>query len=226
MTFFKNAWDLLLESYDEGAIDEDEFLLLYETNYSKNPEFPNKQLKFNLEELTEAECFAEFRCRNTDVKILGDMLGLPSRFVCYVHVCTVCDDTEGLCIALKRFAYPDLIHRFGKPVPVLSMTNNKVIDFIYMVHGHRITQWDDTILNPWSLQIYADAIHGRGGTLPNCFGFIDGTVRPICRSKKLQRTVYNGHKRFNALKFQLVTLPNRLIAQFVMALKQENLYFH
>ena len=68
-------------------------------------------------------------------------------------------------------------------------------------------------LNPRSLQIYADAIHGNGGTLPpNCFGFIEGTVRPICRPKKLQRTVYNGHKRVHALKFQWVTLPNGLTA--------------
>ena len=85
MTFFKNARDLLLESYDEGAINEDEFLLLYETNYSKNPEFPYKHLKFNLEELTKAECFAEFRCRKTNVKMIGDMLRLPSRFVCHVQ---------------------------------------------------------------------------------------------------------------------------------------------
>ena len=138
MTSFINARDLLLESDDEGAIDGDEFLLLYETNFSKTPEFPHKQLKFNLQEMTEGECFAEFHFRKTDIKMLSDMLGLPSRFVC--HQGTVCDGTEGLCIASKRFAYPcrysDLIHRFGKPVPVLSMINNEVIDFTYMAHGN------------------------------------------------------------------------------------------
>ena len=45
----------------------------------------------------------------------------------------------------------------------------------------------------------------------SCFGFIDGTVRPICRLSKNQQVVYNGHKRVHALKFQSVALPNGLI---------------
>ena len=44
-----------------------------------------------------------------------------------------------------------------------------------------------------------------------CFGFIDGTVRPIARPGENQRVVYNGHKRVHALKFQSVVLPNGLI---------------
>ena len=51
----------------------------------------------------------------------------------------------------------------------------------------------------------------KGAPLDNCFGFIDGTVRPICRPNRGQRTVYNGHKRVHALKFQALALPNGLI---------------
>ena len=40
----------------------------------------------------------------------------------------------------------------------------------------------------------------------NCFGFVDGTVRPICRPGEHQRLVYNRHKRVHALKFQAVAL--------------------
>lgn len=129
---------------------------------------------------------------------------------------TLCNGIEGLCIALKRLAYPcrysDLIYRFGKPSPVLSLIYNEVTDFLYTTHGHRVTRWNNSILDPRSLQKYADAIHAKGGALENCFGFVDGMVRPICRPKKLQRTMYNGHKRVHALKFQSVSLPNGLIA--------------
>lgn len=128
---------------------------------------------------------------------------------------TVCDGTEGLCIVLKRFAYPcrysDMIPIFGRSVPEISMISNEVIDWIYNTHHHRITQWNHPILDPASLQTYADAIQNRGAALDNCFGFIDGTVRPICRPVMNQRTVYNGHKRVHALKFQSVALPNGLI---------------
>ena len=58
-----------------------------------------------------------------------------------------------------------------------------------------------------------DAVSDKGAALDNCFGFVDGTVRPICRLGENQRMVYNGHKRVHALKFQAVAVPNGLIGQ-------------
>lgn len=52
----------------------------------------------------------------------------------------------------------------------------------------------------------------QGAPLDNCFGFIDGTVRPICRPNINQRVMYNGHKRVHGIKFQSVVVPNGLIA--------------
>nr|XP_058949612.1 uncharacterized protein LOC131777344 [Pocillopora verrucosa] len=85
------------------------------------------------------------------------------------------------------------------------------MDNIFNNHSHRISQWNDDILNPHLLQEYADVIHAKGAPLENCFGFIDGTVRPIARPDQQQRIVYNGHKRVHSLKFQSVALPNGLI---------------
>ena len=31
---------------------------------------------------------------------------------------------------------------------------------------------------------YVDAVFAKGAALDNCFGFVDGTVRPICRPGK------------------------------------------
>ena len=33
----------------------------------------------------------------------------------------------------------------------------------------------------------------EGASLDNCFGFVDGTVRSICRPRENQRLVYNGY---------------------------------
>ena len=44
------------------------------------------------------------------------------------------------------------------------------------------------------------------------FGFVDGTVSPICRPSENKSTVYNSHKRIYALKLQLVTTPNGMMA--------------
>jgi hypothetical protein len=41
-------------------------------------------------------------------------------------------------------------------------------------------------------------------------GFLDGTVRKICRPGEFQESVYNGHKKSTALKYQAVTAPDGL----------------
>ncbi|KAG3247902.1 hypothetical protein PI124_g7403 [Phytophthora idaei] len=44
------------------------------------------------------------------------------------------------------------------------------------------------------LAAYASAIYDKGAPLSTCVGFIDGTVRGMCRPNKNQQYVYNGHK--------------------------------
>ena len=59
-----------------------------------------------------------------------------------------------------------------------------------------------------NLQLFADTIHASGSPLDNCWGFIDGIIRPICRPRKDQHIQYNGHKKVHAIKFQSVVAPN------------------
>ena len=92
------------------------------------------------------------------------------------------------------------------------MIYNKVIDRIFNEHGHLVRQWNRRLLSHNHLQEYADAIADKGAALQNCFGFVDGTVRPIFRPMHNQRVVYNGHKRVHSLKFQSIVVPNGMIA--------------
>ena len=146
-----------------------------------------------------------------EIPRLAESLDIPETFFCQG---TTAPGIEGLCLLLRRltYCYSDLIPRFGRPIPELSMIYNIVLDHIYNTHGYRISQWNNTILDPVSLERYAEAIHNKGAALDNCIGFIDGTVRPICRPGELQRVVYNVHKRVHALKLQSFTLPNGMIA--------------
>ena len=61
---------------------------------------------------------------------------------------------------------------------------------------------------PWlsrkNLRRFAYVIHAKGAALDNCWGFVNGTVRPICRPSMNQRAVYNGQKRVHSLKCQSV----------------------
>ena len=104
-----------------------------------------------------------------------------------------------------------MIPRFGRPVSVISFVTNQVLNYILDSHGHRMTQWNQDILDPPALQRYALAISQQEAPLDNCFGFLDGTVRPVSKPGDHQRLVYNGHKRVHALKFQSLELFNGLI---------------
>ncbi|XP_028410552.1 uncharacterized protein LOC114533250 [Dendronephthya gigantea] len=215
MATFKQARDLLLVSYYHKHITAEQLFVLLEENTLHNPEFNYGQYeRFDLESILEPECRSNFRFDKADIPVLADVLGLPETFHCDQG--TVARKLEAICILLRRLAFPcryaDMIQLFGRPVPELCMITNKILDFIYERHGHRLTEWNENLMNPENLQIYADTVYRKGAALSNCFGFVDGTVRPICRPIALQRFVYNGHKRTHAIKFQSVTLPNGIIA--------------
>ena len=83
MTTFRKARELLLTSFDDGDISEDEFVLLYDANCSKNPDFSYQNYEhFDLEGLNERECLAEFRFRKRDLPILAEVMVLPDLYTC------------------------------------------------------------------------------------------------------------------------------------------------
>jgi len=215
MASFLNIQELLLPCLVEEIIDDEEFSVLYEAYAPKHLSFQlSAYEKFSRENKNSADCKADFRVDKRHIALLVEALRVPPIFKCSNG--TICDGTEGLCIVLKRFAYPcrysDMIPIFGRSVQELSMISNQVTDWIYNTHGHKVTQWNHGILNPPLIATYADAVHSKGAALDNYPGFIDGTVRPISRPMSNQRVVYTGHKRVHALKFQTITLPNGLTA--------------
>ena len=215
MSSLMETQDLLLVSFIKRVTKANEFASLYDVNQPKNPPFPYVNYEeFSLENLSDEECIAEFRVERSDLPIFADTVGTPPIFRCSQR--SVCDGMEGLCMLLKRLTYPcryiDMIPRFGRPVPEISMKTNVVSDWIYTEHGHHLTDFNQPFLSRASLRTSGDAIHQKGAALNNCWGFIDGTVCPICRPLQNQRIVCNGHKRVHALKFQSIATPNGLTA--------------
>ena len=152
--------------------------------------------------------------RKNDVLALHRALRCPELLTCYNGV--VVDSVEALCICLRRLAFPcrygDLVPRFARPVPQLSIITTLLISNIYDRYSHFLLSLDQPWLSRANLRSFADAIHAKGAALTTFWGFVDGTVRPISRPNRNQRAVYNGHKRVHALTFQSVIAPNGLIA--------------
>ena len=215
MATFREAREALLIANDLNLIDEEEVLLLSEVNTSKNLDIPLwKYDKLDLDSLTDDECKSEFRFLKHDIYGLLEVLDLPDKITCPNRFSVYSD--EALCLLLRRFAYPcryeDLVSRFGRPVPQLSMVVNEMMDFLYTRYGHLLSSFHQPWLSSANLTSFCDSVSRKGAALDNCWGFIDGTVRPVCRPGLNQRVLYNGHKRVHAIKFQSVVAPNGLIA--------------
>ena len=104
-----------------------------------------------------------------------------------------------------------MLPRFARPIPQPCMISNEIMDFIYQTQGHHLLSFNQPFLFQANLQNYADVIHAKGAPLQNCWGFIDGTVRPVSRPGKNQRVLYHGHKHVHAIKFLSVVAANGLI---------------
>ena len=158
--------------------------------------------------MAESECLAEFRFKERDIYLLAELLkGNSANHTMWSKIDLWWD--RGLMHAVEAAIIP--LQRFARPVPVISMITNILIDYISEIHSRRITHWNREILDADHLEMYAAAITSRDSPLHNCFGFIDGTVRPIARPGENQRILYNGQKWVHAIKFQSVVLPNGLI---------------
>ena len=80
------------------------------------------------------------------------------------------------------------------------------------MYHEKLNSFQQQWLAPAELEKFAHTIHNAGAPLTNCWGFVDGTVRQICRPGEMQRTVYNGHKRVHAIKCQAIATTNGLVA--------------
>ena len=210
----------ILDSYDRGDLNDEEFLLLYDLNKSTKPDLPYwDHERFDLDKMNDDECKAEFRFRKNDVYTLCEVLNFPEEVRCCTgfKVSGIC----GLCVLLKRLAYPcrylDMIPRFGLSIPQLCMVTQTSLNLFHDNWRHLLRTFNQNWLTPANLQHYANVIHEIGAPLTNCWGFVDGTVRRICRPGNNQRVLYNRHKKVHAIKFQSVSDPKWNGSKFVWA---------
>ncbi|PFX33086.1 hypothetical protein AWC38_SpisGene2011 [Stylophora pistillata] len=147
--------------------------------------FPDNKSDFtmkNFEDLTNFECEKMFE--KDDMYRLLDALDIPEYYISCQRTNT--PGMEALMILLQ-----------------------KIVDDIYDRFGHLLDSLDLSWLDP---AFFAEVIHNKGAPLEHCWGFIDGTPRPMARPSRNQHIMFSGHKRVHCIKFQSVQAPNGLIA--------------
>ena len=213
--YFKDVRKALILSHNIGSIDDEELCLLYDLYKSKNPDINHwTDVKFDLDTYSEEECHHISRFGKKNIYEIADTLETPEYIRCYNNV--TIHKVEALCMTLRRFAYPnrysDLLNLFGRSVPQISIATSNMVDFLFDRWSYLLTDLNQPWISPDNFETFADLVHAKGAGLQNCWGFVDGFVRPCCRPGQYQRVVYNGHKRVHEIKFQAVATPNGMVA--------------
>lgn len=124
------------------------------------------------------------------------------------------DNIEALALTLARFRTAgdqyEMSTTYCRSQSAISEIVNYVVTFIDSQWSHLLDFDHTNLLSPHNLETYAAAIHGAGAPLTGVWGFIDCTIRRIARPSQWQRVAYSGHKKYHALKFQAIMLPNGL----------------
>ncbi|ETV64805.1 hypothetical protein H257_18380 [Aphanomyces astaci] len=169
---------------------------------------------FSLDKYSDADSKEKFWFVKEDLKRLRRCLNIPVRMVTAER--TACTGIEALCIVLRQFAVPDrwydLMAMFGRSCSCLCNIYLQTLDLIY--NKFRDTIYLDFNRIRTKLASISKAIVDKGGEVHNVWAFIDGTVRECCRpaGDERQRSVFNGHKRRQAIKFQTLVTPDGIIS--------------
>lgn len=114
--------------------------------------------------------------------------------------------------AAHCYGWIDLEVLFGRGSSVLSSIAAKVYRHIDSTFGILLS---DLNVHRWldvaELERMSRAVHAKGAPLTNCWGFIDGTARAICRPSRGKEDHFSGHKRHHVLKYQSVMCANGII---------------
>ena len=194
---------LALELASPGSVTTDEMMMVMASELSDmiDSEPEHKTYKWFSDQTFKPHLFYDyFRFHQEDIPQLISVLGMQENYRSPTRV--TWDAEEGLCLVLRRLSYPnrlvDLIPLFGRPKSELSIIFNETLHDLYMKNGARLTTIDHSWFEP---ERYCDAVYKKCGVLDNIWGFVDGTVKHICRPGKGQRLLFNGQKHYHGIKY-------------------------
>ena len=187
MPSFCETREALLLTYDQQFINDGEFVLLYDLNTSNNPYYPHWNYNgFNLDNLTDDGCKTDLRFYRSDVYRQASVMNILEQIKAPNR--STIDGIKAICVFLKHFSYLcrhlDLLPRFGRSVPELSMMSVLMQNHIYANYSHLLHDFNQPLLSPASLQEYSTYVHEKGAPLQSCFGVICGTVQTTMQTRE------------------------------------------
>ena len=153
-----------------------------------------------------------FRFERSEMEQLVRVLRVPD--VIRASNGDVGDGLEVMCMLTMKYAFPT---RLGQLIPFFGYSVSKMSRLIsalrlFLFSEHAVALQTIPQLSFDDLQRFAKGVQGVTG-FPLCFGFIDGTVRPVCKPGLLQGEVFNGKDHVHSLKYQGMSTPDGMLQQ-------------
>ncbi len=79
----------------------------------------------------------------------------------------------------------------GRGRSVLSQIFTYTVDHISRQCGYILKDFNRPFLSEDNIDLLCESVRAKGSPYSSCFGFIDGTVRAICRPIRDQREVFS-----------------------------------
>lgn len=185
-------------------------MMAYYERYMLNSPVP--RVRLTVDSLSHEMFIDFFRFSKADFARLLDSLRFPAKVDAGFRYKV--SGEECLMVLLRRLAYParycDLANLFGRSASAISSIFNHALDHVHDKFKH-LLEFDWERLDAAFLEEMCALNRAKGSILDDCVGFIDGTVRPMCRPSRNQKLFYNGHKRVHSIKFQNIVFPDGIV---------------
>jgi hypothetical protein len=176
----------------------------------RNYEVPEKSIRLGPNAFCDKMFRSWFRFERFEVHAIIQRLDLPN-----VVVSSERDRApifEVFCMMCAKYAFPkrfcDLLREFCRSTSAMSRLISTLRKLLYSRFAQRLRH--PPPLSQEQCACFASKCRAVCGH-PVVVGFIDGTVREICRPTKLQGPLYNGKDRIHSLKYQAINTPDGTI---------------
>ncbi|RPB01685.1 hypothetical protein L873DRAFT_1675815, partial [Choiromyces venosus 120613-1] len=151
------------------------------------------------------------RFRQQEIRLFLPYLELSSIRFRNRYSCTA---ETAICILLYRLSAPNRLKEdmkvFRHSRSWISSIFNDVVEYLVARYSKHM-EWDKTRLTRQQILRYTNTIEKKGG-VKGVWGFIDGTMRAICRPTLHQQQYYSGYKKCHGFKFQAVMTPDGILS--------------
>ena len=166
--------------------------------------------RIELHTLTDNNFYHLTRFSSSDISQISKLLGLPNTIVTLSRY--IFTKEEAFFLLCCRFSWPNRLKTLelllGYSSSMISECVNWMSKFIHNNWDFVLQDFSSNLLSSNRLSQFSNAVNRRTNALTNCWGFLDCTIRGICRPVVWQQTRYSGHKKFDAVKYSAVKAPD------------------